>query len=79
MKEINFFNRRTMKGFPKLAKSGAIRGHGGECTPFVFRGRLMLLENLWGGYGGVKGPCAVVSDYFTGERTARRGQKGNRT
>ena len=77
MKEINYFSRKTMKGFPKLRKTGAITG-GGECTPFVWKGRLMLLENFWGGFGGMKGPCAVVQDYFTQEPTAPVGGDGCR-
>ena len=77
VKEINFFARKTMKGFPKLRKTGAIAGSG-ECTPFVWRGKLMLLENHWGGFGGTKGPCAVAHDYFTHDPTAPVGGDGCR-
>lgn len=67
MREINFTGRKTMRGFPRLKKSGAILGNNGEATPFVWRDRLLLLQNLWSGIGETPGPCGLIADYFTGE------------
>ena len=48
MKEINLSPHGRMGPFPALKKSGAISAYCGESTPFVYKGSLMLLENLWG-------------------------------
>ena len=77
MKEINYSNRSEMKKFPVLKKNGVI-SWGGETTPFVWRGKLMLLENYWEGFGGTPGPCAVVHDYFTRAAHAPFGGDGAR-
>ena len=74
MREINLSQRDRMKGFPKLHKTGAISAYCGECTPFVFGGRLMLLENLW----GEGAPEAVIRDYFSCEYLPRFGGDGPR-
>ena len=63
MKEINLSGRGGMRAFPQLKKTGAISRYGGECTPFVRHGRLMLLENLWED----PAPRALIRDYFTGK------------
>ena len=74
MKEVNLSVHERMEGFPKLKKSGAISCNGGECTPFVWQGRLMLLENIWGGGE----PFAVIRDYFDTEYFPRFGGDGPR-
>ena len=74
MKEINLSGRDHMRGFPQLKKTGAISRDGGECTPFVWRDRLMLLENLWED----PAPRAVIRDYFTGEAFPPFGGDGAR-
>lgn len=61
MKEINLTGRSRMRAFPELKKNGAISQESGECTPFVFRGDLMLLENIW----GEGDPTAAVREYFS--------------
>ncbi|MBR5427581.1 MAG: hypothetical protein IK118_04480 [Clostridia bacterium] len=61
MKEINLAGRDHMRAFPELKKNGAISADGGECTPFIYRDRLMLLENLW----GEGAPRAAVREYFS--------------
>ncbi len=74
MKEINLSGRESMGAFPKLRKNGAILCGGGECTPFVYRGSLMLLENVWD-----RGePFAVIRDYFSGEILSETGGDGPR-
>ena len=74
MKEINLSVHDTMRAFPRLKKSGAVSAYCGECTPFVWQGRLMLLENLW----GEGDPRAVIRDYFTGEYGPCFGGDGTR-
>ena len=74
MKAINLSARDRMPVFPKLRKTGAISRGGGECTPFVYRGELLLLENLW----GPGEPCAVVRSYFNEKEYARLGGDGTR-
>ena len=74
MKEINLSGRGCMRAFPQLKKTGAISGGGGECTPFVWHDRLMLLENLWED----PAPRAEVRDYFTGEAFPPFGGDGTR-
>lgn len=65
MKEINYDASTKMpKPFPKLRKNGLISPNGGEMSVFEYRGKLMLLENCWGGSGGYPGPCAVIREYF---------------
>ena len=61
MKEINLSPHGCMGPFPALKKSGAISAYCGESTPFVYMGRLMLLENLW----GEGDPKAVIREYFS--------------
>ena len=78
MKEINFFHRKTMKKFPVLHKQGAISTEGGECTPFLYKGRLLLLENYWSGCGELPGPCGVILDYTTREILGSMGGDGCR-
>ena len=63
-----------MGAFPKLRKTGAISRYGGECTPFVFRGRLMLLENVWDDGD----PYAVIREYFSDAYSAPIGGDGTR-
>ncbi len=63
MKEINLSGRGSMRAFPALKKNGAISRYGGECTPFVLRDRLMLLENIWDDGE----PYALVREYFSDE------------
>ncbi len=77
MKEINFTEKERMEKYPVLKKNGA-NALGGESTPFVWRNKLMLLENFWEGFGGLPGPCAVVLDYFTREPHAPFGGDGAR-
>lgn len=43
-----------MEGFPKITKNGAISTDGGEATPFLYKGRMVMLENLWGGTPDLK-------------------------
>ena len=74
MKELNLSGHDRMKAFPKLIKSGASSRYCGESTPFVRRGRLLLLENLWDG----DAPRALIRDYFTGEALALLGGDGTR-
>ena len=77
MREIDYPQRAQMRGFPALKKNGVV-AYGGESTPFVYKGRLMLLENYWEGFGGTPGPCAVVEDYFTREAFTPFGGDGAR-
>jgi hypothetical protein len=72
--ELNLSGHDRMKAFPKLIKSGAVSRYCGESTPFVRRGRLLLLENLWDG----DAPRALIRDYFTGEALALTGGDGTR-
>ena len=74
MHEINLSDHGKMRAFPKLNKSGAISRYGGECTPFVYKNELMLLENLW----GPGEPRAVIRNYFTCEYGAPFGGDGTR-
>ena len=78
MKEINLSVHDHMRAFPVLKKNGAICDNGGECTPFVRQGKLMLLENRWEGFGGLAGPCGVVRDYFSFDYTVPFGGDGPR-
>lgn len=61
MKEINLSPHARMPAFPRLKKSGAISAYCGESTPFIYKGTLMLLENLW----GEGEPRAVIRPYFS--------------
>ncbi|MBQ6065399.1 MAG: hypothetical protein IJK89_01130 [Clostridia bacterium] len=74
MREINLSGRDHMRAFPKLRKTGAISRGGGECTPFVWKDRLMLLENLWED----PAPRAVVREYFSGKAFPPFGGDGAR-
>ena len=78
MREINYKHRDSMKGFPVLHKNGAVTMTDGECTPFVYKGRLMCLENHWEGFGGLPGPCAAIFDYFSRETYTPVGGDGTR-
>ena len=74
MREINLSAHDHMRAFPKLQKNGAISVNGGECTPFVWQNRLMLLENLW----GEGEPRAVIRPYFSDAYGAPFGGDGTR-
>ena len=74
MREINLSVRERMRAFPKLKKTGAISRYGGECTPFVYKNRLMLLENLW----EPGAPRAVIRPYFSDAYGAPFGGDGTR-
>lgn len=65
MREINFLEKKEGKKFPAVKKMGVISPNGGEVTPFIYKGRLMLLENFWEGYREMEGTCAAICDYFT--------------
>lgn len=67
MTEIKFPQTQTVVGPPEIKKSGILSPHGGEASVFVWKGKLMMLENRWDGYGDCKDPCAIILDYFTGE------------
>ena len=74
MREINLAGRDHMGAFPALKKNGAISCGGGECTPFVWKDRLMLLENFW----EPGEPWAAVRDYFSDKYSAPVGGDGPR-
>ena len=74
MREVNLAGRWSMHAFPGLRKTGAISRYGGECTPFVYKGRLMLLENLW----EEPYPAAVIREYFSDDYGAPFGGDGTR-
>ena len=76
MSEVNYNHRDSMKEFPVLHKNGAVTVTGGECTPFVYKGRLLYLENYWEGHGEVPGPCAAIFDYFSREFHTTVGSDG---
>lgn len=63
MTEIRFPTVEKVNGKPEIKKSGIISFCGGENSVFVWKGRLMRLENQWDGFGDFPGPCAVVCDY----------------
>ncbi|MBO4406761.1 MAG: hypothetical protein J5849_03605 [Clostridia bacterium] len=65
VKEINYNGSTKMpKPFPELRKTGAISPNGGEMSVFVYRGKLMQLQNFWEGKDGYPGPCAAICEYF---------------
>lgn len=78
MKEINYFARKTMKGFPKIQKNGVMSERAGEATPFLYKGKLVLLQNLWKRNPEINGPCAEITDYFTKELLGCVGGDGSR-
>ncbi len=78
MREINIVQRKISGKYPKIQKQGIISSNGGEMSVFVFKGRLMRLENFWGGFNGTPGPCAAVCDYVTGEFFSPVGGDGSR-
>ena len=78
MREINFLERKQAKKFPVLKKQGVISSNGGETTPFIYKGKMMRLENFWGGFQDMKGPCAAICDYFTNDYYAPIGGDGVR-
>ena len=70
---VNFTDTRrsTMGPYPVLRKRGFIADNGGETTPFVWRGRLLRIEMVWG-EGDITeeaaaGNCGVIRDLRTGE------------
>ncbi len=67
MREINYFEKDSLKKFPQLKKTGVISPNDGETTPFIYKGRLLRLENQWSDHKGLPSPCAVIDDYFTNE------------
>lgn len=76
MHEIRFPEIEHLEGPPEIRKSGIISSCGGECSVFVWQGRLMRLENQWDGFGDISWPCAVVRDYFTDEPFIPFGSEG---
>lgn len=68
---------KTMKhAFPKLRKIGAVSPYG-ECSPFVFKGRLMRMELADPSRGrDAKNDaiCAVIRDVETGRIVGRTGE-----
>jgi len=64
MREIRHFERSSMKKFPVLKKSGGIL-NATESTPFIYKNRLLISSTHLGGFGDLKGCCAVIRDYFT--------------
>lgn len=53
MKEKNYDgSQKLKKPFPVLRKTGVIVPDGGEMSVFVYRGKLMMLQNEWGGTDG---------------------------
>lgn len=76
MQEILLPKVARLQGAPEITKSGIISICGGECSVFIFNGRLMRLENQWDGFGNISWPCAVVRDYFTNEAFAPFGCEG---
>ena len=66
--EINYSSSTLMpKPFPRLVKQGIVMDFGGEITPFVFKGRMMLMMQHWTDYGAHKGYAGIM-DYFSGEK-----------
>ena len=64
--EINYDSKTLMKKpFPRLVKQGIVMDFGGEITPFVYKGRMMLMTQHWTDYFAHEGYAQVI-DYFDG-------------
>ena len=57
------------KGFPKVTKLGAVSPYG-ECSPFVFNGRVYRMESVW--HADRNQPKhTIIRDRETGEIVSR--------
>ena len=84
IKTVNFTDtgRNTMGPYPVLRKRGFIADNGGETTPFVWRGRLLRIEMVWG-TGAITeeaalGNYGVIRDLRTGEALSGQVARGHR-
>ncbi len=75
MREVSYdATTKMLKGYPQIKKLGAICPNG-ECSPFVWNGRLMRLENddpshCYSKDADIK---ALIRDWYTGEVISRFG------
>lgn len=74
MVETNYFGKVFAKPFPKIQKNGAIAYRVGEPSIFVYKGRLLALENR----GPMLNRQGCIVDYFTRELLSEMKGEGDR-